>query len=405
MLAWAPGTGAVGTGPHPLSIEIDGVDFVRDASSPAGLPTILQDGLNIEQPGPGSNGTASFVIWDPNSTAVVSEWSEVTIDEHAAAIPRQFGGFVHHVQTEIRAGSSGRWLYVDCVGYGKLLDWKVVPTNVADTGQFDVGQFLLSLVGNHGGKIQAAGFVVNEINFNDDDDAHVALIFPNIPTVPDVAWLQADYSTITETTLRSALEQRMTTGTDGRLGGTLGDTVRFVYWVDGYARLHATWDVTDADSAFTGEAPDIDESNVTALSVDNIGVDQATSVYVDGGNANGSGYYRTPGKERAGDLEALVSQESSTSEALRDLYGAAAIQPNAMSGEATRVSDVPLDYRIGDKVSVTSSRLGLTGSEPLRIIGIRIRYDAVNWRTYELTFGGRLRPSLTATLGRFVRAN
>ena len=103
---------------HPFNLEVNGID--RIASVP-------MESIRVEMAGPGTNGSLTFTIYDPDASVSVAAWDEVRLIEHAADQPLVFGGFVQSVRHTAWA-TAGRSLEVQCVGYGILLDRKISPT-------------------------------------------------------------------------------------------------------------------------------------------------------------------------------------------------------------------------------------------------------------------------------------
>ena len=102
---------------HPYNLEINGSDWI-DA--------VISNTLHIEMAGPSSNGSLSVRLYDPAVGIDVAPWDEVTFTEHAATRPVLFGGFVQSVRYTTEPGLTGRWVDVECVGYGILLDKRIV---------------------------------------------------------------------------------------------------------------------------------------------------------------------------------------------------------------------------------------------------------------------------------------
>jgi len=230
MLAWGPGTGAVGSGAHPYNLEINSVDWIAS----------LRDGsLSIEMPGPGTNGSMSFRLYDPAVAVSAEPWDEVRFLEHAAARPILFGGFVQSVRYSSQVGITGRWVDIECVGYGILLERRVVPFwGGANNGSYmgysanqyggfsGPGHPIQAIVGNYGGRITAQAFGTGPTSYARPDT-------PMFLGYPDV-WEPDTSTSVTfgPGTLRAAIEWWIGLGLDAT-----GDAAGGVFWVDAYCRL------------------------------------------------------------------------------------------------------------------------------------------------------------------------
>lgn len=391
VAAWALGTGAAGAGAHPFNLEANGVDLI-------GL--VPMDSISIEVPGPGTNGSMTFSIRDPDSTVTLAEWDEIRFIEWGAARPVLFGGFVQSVRIMPWTRATGRNFQVTCVGYGILLDKKVVISHPAPTTS-TIGQLLLSLVNTWGGLIQGLGW--NPVDPDDYEGSESLTVFC------DGDWFLSGAVTPTALgaqTLRTALDLWPALAYDG--GATTTPPVGWISWVDAYRRYHAMWDKT-TDSGYEGTLT-LTETTASEtyghLEYEREHTDKATAYYVTGGNANGTGMVRVTGHERAGDLEEMISiSESDSAEALA-AYGAGYIEANAgdpVRGQFVMERNTPIDVRPGQKLVATSTPLGWSTVTLGRITGVRISYQTSTVRRYEVAFGGRwTRPSAMSRTGRFA---
>lgn len=394
MLAWAPGTGAVGSGAHPYNVEVNGIDLMADPTA-----KVLMDGLTIEMAGPGTNGSMAFRVWDPDKHITINEWDEVRFIEHAATRSIHFGGFVQSVTMTAQGSPTGRWFDVVCQGYGCLLDRKIIDS--ASAWDVVIGPALQALVGTYGGRVTASG-----------DSQPTA----DAPIVVDVSWRSRDEETgldvalptLTSTSLRSGLETWAGTGAELSIAPTAVNSIGYLLWVDAYARLNAFWDETIGrgnDRSYVGTAT-FGTADFEEFRYERDGSDYATTSYVVGGTALGTGFARRASHERAGDLEEILNEPLSTAADLLRGYGRSEVarrQQTPVRATATITSTTPLDYRPGMAAAVTETNTGVTTATFLRITGVNIRFISDTARVYSLTIGGhKSRPSAMRRIGRFT---
>lgn len=393
MVAW-PG----GTGVHPFNLEVNGNDIIDSVD----LTTI-----DVEMPGPGTNGSMRFGVTDATLAHTINEWDEVRLIDWGMNREVQFGGFVQSVIPTPWAGP-GRSLTVECMGYGVLLDRKVVPTfPITITSDDGIGEQLMLLVNTFGGRVHCFGYRPGASTTY--EGSATLTVFQHSDWV---AGIPIDTgSVITNQLLRGAIEQWADLGTDASLPATpYNPSVGYIYWVDAYARFHAFWDKISVATGFDGDAPPstvgeaVFDAHASTIEYEADGSDAATSVYVVGGNAAGSGFVRGPSKERAGDLEAFEDNSLSTNADLKQFYGGIRVVQGTetpIRGTLVIAETDPIDYRPGQKLFITNTNLGLS-VQPVRITAVRMKYlTGTGRRQYTLTYGGRLgKPSQTRRLSR-----
>jgi hypothetical protein len=375
---------------HPFNLEINGIDRIAFLHWPT---------LRIEMSGPGSNGSMTFTLEDKDSSIpTINEWDEVRFIEHAAVTwPITFGGFVQSVKY-VTWAAGGRSIVVTCVGYGILLDKKAVPSFALSGTSIRVTDHIVSAVNRHGGGVTGTCGVNPNTDFADTTWSMAC---------PGSAWTLNVFTPVTidaNQTLRAVIEQMLRNGiyADGAIySGGVGTTGP--YWVDAYRRLVVYYDVPSPatfrleQQYFGGTIPGltVDEAGtviVDELSYEREDTDRVTSAYVAGGAAPGTGYFRAPALERAGDLEVIVS--ASDSLVAGDIVtkgGAVVGQTSAATarGEVLIGSNTPLDIFPGRNIRVTSPRATLTAAD-WRITSTSIAFRSATYREYTVGFGGNI---------------
>lgn len=399
---------------HPFNLEINGVDWIGRVHYPS---------INIEMPGPGSNGSMTFTLADPDASITVNEWDEVRFIEHAATRPIQFGGFVQSVRY-VAWAANGRSLVVTCVGYGILLDRKVVPSVPLQDGltysdAYDVSYRLVNIVNRHGGRVTATAPLVSA---DPADERYALPSLTGLWTVGDEA--DATLPIADNQTLRSVIEaitepSNLYAAADGQWYPAASG-----HWVDSAAMLRCYPD-GQTDSSYYGAETywkaQFDDASVPGLSIDESGTlavtslqyeredtDRVTSAYIVGGNAAGTGYARArQGLERAGDLEILFSDSESTTATYRNSKGAGAVNRTTAAtarGTVSIESSTPVAAWPGRNIQIDVSRLGLTASMNWRITSCLIAFQSSTHRTYTIGFGGNIpKPSMSRRTGRFAK--
>jgi len=393
---------------HPYNLEVNGTDLIASCSYPS---------IAIEMAGPGTNGSLRFRLSDPTAAITIAEWDEVRFIEHAATRPILFGGFVQSVRY-LAWATTGREIEVECVGYGILLDRKVVDafdvTSFEDAPDY-LGGAWVALVNRFGGRVTA---LQTETVYADTDETWTVSHYGTwVPSVTSGAATTA----ITTGSLRSACEYLAEQSADSEEivaaieGGWVLGQVGAVYWVDAYARLHAhprrvVQTPTYDSNTYDGTCPvEISETTgagkVRASSIEweREDPDRLTRPYVEGGNALGSGWTGFGGLERAGDLEDVISRPESTTESQRRSFARGAVeasQPSAVRSTITVVSATTIDFRPGQKLTVSNTQLGLSSAE-YRIAGVSIAFQTATYRVYSISAGGSA-PSMANRSGRYA---
>ena len=385
------------TAAHPFNLEVNGTDRIAAAHYPS---------IQIEMPGPGSNGSMQFTLYDPDASISVMEWDEVRFIEHAATRPILFGGFVQSVRYVAWAGP-GRALVVTCVGYGILLDRKAVPEFPFDLGLLnnDAMRRLVPIVNRHGGLLTASAP-------SSPGPMDATYSIPN--TSGYWAFATSDWiSQTTAKTLRQIIEYVL--ANTQYWGGAVNEAASGSYWADSGRRVVVLPDLP-ADADATNLARQYDSGDVPGLTVDESGTlavtdwdyeredtDRLTSAYVQGADAGSTGWYRAAPLPRAGDLEVIVTDTSSTSAANIPVLGGSAVRQTEGStarGSTTISSEVPLDIWPGRNIRTTSTGVSLSDAD-WRITGVNIAFASATHRTYSIAFGGNVpRPSMARRSGR-----
>ena len=389
---------------HPYNHEVNGVDWVGAPGRGPTDPHMLAESLSIEMPGPGSNGSMTATLYDPNTEIVISEWDEVRFIEHAATRPILFGGFVQSVRYVIQAGRAGRDIQLTCMGYGVLLDKKVVvgaKVGNADGTDSWMAWALVSLVNQYGGRVSA------QANISSVTQTDAINGVAQMGNVWNWAELAGTFPVVLTTqTLRSAIDYLLGIG-----AGLIADDVWVgepgSYWVDSACRFMAFPDMTPdlittwaarAPSRFADAYPGLHVGmagtyHVESLDYEREDTDRVTGAYVEGGAAPGTGWYRTPGLARAGDLEATVSDTASTVAADIVTKGGPVVnQTTAATARGTVVlsSETPLDIWPGRHIDVAAAAVGLSESQDWRMTSVSINFRGPTNRTYTIGFGGNV---------------
>lgn len=401
------------TAAHPFNIEINGVDRIA---------AIQYSTIRIEMPGPGSNGSMSFELWDPDASITIAEWDEVRFIEHAATRPILFGGFVQSVRYSAWA-SAGRAITVECVGYGILLDRKVhveasLPFNV------DVDEVIQRIVSLYGGIITAQSAAALG-----SPDATYGI--PAYATESTGRWLldyfmgSSDPVVPAPCTLRAAVEYVLSIAlSEADFLATLSAvSVPGVFWVDsarmfrlladGSGSSHTKWQSGGVDypGQYDGGVPGpaFDAAGtypVVEASYEREDTDRLTSIYVEGGAGAGTGFVRAAqGLDRAGDLEAIVSDANSLTADDLLTKGRGQVrqtQSATARGSITIESATPLDIWPGRQMSYDRPELGLTSALKWRMTTVNITFLGSESRQYRISFGGNLPvPSMARRQGRY----
>lgn len=409
------------TAAHPYSLEVNGVDHIGAVDFRS---------IEIEMAGPGTNGSLSFELWDPDASVDIAEWDEVRFIEHAATRPVQFGGFVQSSVINVWA-TTGRTLRVRCVGYGVLLDKKAMPETTLPFN-LDTEEVVQRLVALYGGIISAQ----LTPTFT-SPDATYGMAAYNLLSGSLARWLNDYYFGLTGSPvvpagsyLRGAIEYVLGLAfseADHAAGNTdVPISVPGLYWVDsarmfrlladGSASPNAEWQLGGLDyngqydTATSTLALDVTGTTYTVVGTEyeRENIDLATSAYVVGGNAAGTGYTRpAAGHSRAGDLEVVISDTDSTTASAVALRGGLMVASTAAAsgrGRITLQSTTPLPLWPGRRMTITDARLGLDTSTIWRLAGVEIRFESSESRRYVVHFGGGLgrRSSLAKRQGQYV---
>lgn len=394
------------TAAHPYGLEINGLDVIGD---------LIASSLVIDMAGPGDNGSMTFRLQDTGSAYSIAAWDEVRFHEHAATRPILFGGFVQSVRY-IAWETTGRMIEVRCVGYGVLLDKRVVPEfPLPPVYNGAVCEVLVGYINRHGGMLSAASYV--------DGSTGYTSATLSIPRTTGVSWTydRNGWSWAWDPMTLRAFIDRVVSGIrcsdSGVYTGTYGPASAS-YWVDGAGRVMVLPDFpADIDAA--GLPYQYDGGTVPGLTVDLSGtlrvtgatyetedIDRLSSVYVKGPTAGTTGWVRVPAPRRAGDLESVASDSTIADSAARDATGSAAIKRTegaTARGSADVYSETPLDIWPGRNVRVTVPALGLASAD-WRITSVRIVFHTSTARTYSVGFGGNApAPSMARRQGRFAR--
>lgn len=414
--ALALGTGAASSAAHPFNLEINGVDVIASAN---------MDSIRVEMPGPGTNGSFEVDLWDPTATLSISEWDEVRFIEHAATRPILFGGFVQSVRYSAWA-VTGRTVSLRCVGYGILLDKKVLLADYTglSAGIF-VSRHLVSLVNRYGGRVTAtcAGdaltggpwYTTAVHGVSDPSDDY---------TDPGYAWFAGNVDSTTaytldaDQTLRSAMDMLSSSGNwlDAVDPATLPAPI--TYWVDSAARVMAFPEMPSTHVLATHTAAQYDGGTVpglsvtpsagtyrvVALAVEREDTDRITAAHIQSSTAAGTGTYYGPSLARAGDLYAVTQDDTSLTAADVATKGAGIVRTTTaatMRASIALQATAPLDVWPGRNIRVTDARVGLAG-EDWRMTGCRVTFGEGGARTYEVEFGGNFPlPSMARRQGRY----
>lgn len=401
---------------HPFNLEINGNDYIAKVD---------RTSIRVEMPGPGTNGSMTFELADASASVTVNEWDEVRLIEHAATPrPILFGGFVQSVRYRVWA-RGGRTLIVTCVGYGILLDKKVIIDDIVGiipTPLFWPGLLIASYVGRYGGRVWATGASGGIGTLGVFDQTSEVWGAPHIGN----EWIINIFSTTepslsVPTTLRSAIEyiSGLSINFDPIAGDDLLYPAPFAYWVDSAAhfRMLPILDprgsafATHEDQQYDGTVPgfDLDTAGtyiVEGLEYEREDTDRLTTAYVVGGNAAGTGYYRAAPLERAGDLESVLDDDTSLAADDIPSRGGASIGSTAAitaTGTAVLRSSSPLAIWPGRQLTVTNPQLSLTSATKFRITSVNIDFLARGQRRYSVAFGGRIsQPSAMRRVGKMA---
>lgn len=403
---------------HPFSLEINGVDVIG---------RVRMESIRVEEPGPGTNGSLSFTLEDPTGWRWVAKaWDEVRLIEHAADRPVLFGGFVQSVRTRPWA-AVGRTIEVQCVGYGLLLDRRVVVS-------YNIGFWsdhlypplaIVRVLSWFGGRVNATTERTPYDRNAYTSDPEVTVANPD-----DLTWNAApdeQPDVDSPATLRQVLDTWAGALTDYAAYGspwTEGrESIGAMYWVDGYARLHFHGNLNEdiagaANSNYDGDAEvNIDEVTGTGkaraadLVLESENTDYTNRAYIVGSNAAGTGFVSTgPLSDAVGDLDIIVSDSGSDTESKkrtkartrmiirRKLAAAKAAtlptQPDDRRMDVVLESSTTLDIRPGQKMTVkstpvTRSDTGTVQTWTFRVAGVSITFGSGGWRAYAVELGAQ----------------
>jgi hypothetical protein len=391
---------------HPFNIEVNGTDVIGSVSI---------DSVRIEMAGPGSNGSMTFTISDPTAAYDVADWDEVRFIEHAATRPILFGGFVQAVRYRAWA-ATGRDIEVTCVGYGILLEKKVVAWAAPTMAEQDAANTIVSVVNRFGGRISA--FCAGSDAAVDGPYQTDAVYSVADPSMPDIG-------SVTQQAWRLGRQNEdepydfLPTGMTGvqTLGAwlaaasgaswyynldTAGDSeydwstaAPILRWVDSTARLRV-YPVVPTDWV---TLPDIRDALYDGGSVPAVSIYSATTGIIsmtrefDGAakitvavGDNESIPQRLPATARAGDLETAWTDQVSF------LGNIAAKYDIVMSGERTErmelviSQDTPVNIWPGLSARITLEQLGATNVD-LRVTSVSIVFHGGSSRSTAITLG------------------
>ena len=394
--------------PHPFSLEVNGTDRV-DA--------VRWGSVSVTMPGPGSNGAMAFTLTDPGNLITLNEWDEVRWIEHAATRPIQFGGFVQSVRyLGWRRGLVGRDIAVTCVGYGILLDKKVVTSFLLGDdagGDVSVGGACVSLVNRFGGRVAALSIGYADLTRQTDATYGVVslgnewnwILFSGTAyPVPLPAPMK----------LRAAVDYILALGSGFDASGNV-IPVAGVYWVDSACRLVMLYDappggmVTNAGTLhqqFADSYPGLALDGTTVKDspqYERENTDRVTSAYVQGGSPAGSGFYRGAPLDRAGDLEEIVSDSSALAAGDVAAKGGSIVArtiPSIAKGVVQVESQTPLDVWPGRQVTVDVANANVSAAQEWRMTSVTITYPTSTDRVYTIGYGGSIaRPSMARRQG------
>lgn len=387
---------------HPHSIEINGVDRTS---------AIALQSVNIEMGAPGTNGSMSFAISDPTASIIVNTWDEVRFLEHGAGRPARFGGFVQSVRYQAWA-TTGRDIAVTCVGYGILLDRKVIGSFLANFG--DIGRSMCEQIGRWGGMLEGICGANGTAPAVDRTIATQTNPYYWAITIP--GYWQDGYAN--GATLRAWFDESVATSTVG-LGGGPEPPLSGVMWVDASRRVnilptnmpdvHPDGDVGEYTGGATitiNVASPVAGRSLEYLEYEREDTDRITAGWVEGSNPAGTGLYYTPGLERVGDLVGVIS----ASESAGATEAIAAMQAEVERSEGLSVevravlsSSSALDVWPGMKATVTAAQLGLSG-QVFRVNGVSLSFRIDGKAVYDVRMGaGNVGRRLSSRTGRYAK--
>lgn len=390
------GTSAAGSGAHPFNLEVNGTDLIG---------RVPLESITYDQPGPGSNGSMTFEVTDPTRTLTFAAWDHVRLIEHAAARSVLWGGFVASVSRRPAFGT-GRIFTIECVGYGVLLDRRVVVDFMApqNTSAMKIPDGIQAAATVWGNGIECYAYTpTNPADYT--GDVTKTLFMPD-PGGSGADWQQPflafDGLTLTDT-LRGVIE------TWGEFGADLTPPkvgqydewppIGFLYWVDSYKRLHAFWDKPTVASGYQGDAPQpltdalpVANYAVTSLSFEEDNADLTHGVYVIGSGA-GLGWAQLtisrPDALASAELQDIANNSLSTTAPKRDAFGRGYVdarQSTTVRGTLTTEDSQP--WTVGQKLTLTNTALGIAAEE-YRITAVRVQFmRGTTKRRNTITFGG-----------------
>lgn len=340
---------------RPFTLTVGGVDVLGLNGS--SYRTQLES-IELNEAGWNGVSSLSFSVWDPQRAFTPTDMAEVEFWDATEDQPL-FVGFVQEWTLSTR--SIGRTIDIQCVGIEAILDWMVIP----EAHAFFPGEEVFTLTQALAGKSTGVGVQLRTMTAaTPSTNAPSSQAFPvggcGDGTESGITIMEG---TIAEgTSLREAINA--VAAVNRPLLATL-DIIPARVTVDFYHGLRLSHIApSDYDTlAVTDAIPGLPEPAATQLEYTRDALGVVHSVYVQGGNAAGSGLF-SDGSGIPGP-SASVSAPGSTTTIERDAVGLSYLRSFAVALRGT-VDIGPWrptgsNYRAGSECTVTNAAIGISG--------------------------------------------
>lgn len=376
------------------SLWIDGLDVIKQPGGAGGWGAPI-DSIRVVEQGPGGISSLNVTVDDPSRSLTFSDGAFVRYHDHVRDRP-EFLGFVQVASP--RPMATGRAWDITCEGIESVLDWMIVPAATIVAGT-DIQTAIQSLVGQASGSgVQLRAFASN-INDGNEQFPIGELATIGVASLSDTVVISGD-------TLREAIRKVLAVAEPngaqkGPTSGVSRCTVDFYFGLRVFRQVFGPNDydlLTVTDSA---GSPNFQASGLQHT-IDYGAI--VRGVYVQGGNANGTGLI-SDGTGKPGEI-AYISDSNVTTEGLKlgtawDYMGD---KRTGVRGSFTLESVVPSasNYRAGGLTQITDVQVGLSANQ-FSIETIERSYFPGGQQDWAITYGMR-RPSLVTQTRRLTRA-
>jgi hypothetical protein len=396
------GTGAVTSDAHSFSFLVDGTDLYERGVQLAG--THISEAI-------GDNGSLEFSVHDPDEAISISDWSEVTVDDNTAD-RRLFGGYVVNRKFTPIHGNTGRWIDVDCVGYGILLDRIVseAATGVASTTSADFARQVQRVLAQVAGLGQLTYF--SNVDFQDSGTGAPTNVWETVMWRTVVGATEATFTdswSVDPSTVRQMLEEMNAVAERADVPGVALEPAQAIaqyVYVDHQKRIHIDW-----VGEQTGNAPkEVTDNPLTgsqvaaeSMHLETDASEVINSVYVVGSSPATSTFVRNAASIALyGERMAVLDKSTeATSLAKARRYGRSflADKKDPIVRGSFTITGVN-GWRPRQQATITDSKLNLSAATYLiqSVDTVFLKGDGT--RKYTIGFGGSLRRSVARDLRR-----